>query len=310
MTADVLSGVFAPVLTPFKKNLSVDKKTYLNFCKWLLSNNVGLAIFGTNSEANSLSLSERIKLLQFLAANGIPPQRLVPGNGACAFPDSVALTKAALDVGASAVLMLPPFFFKGVSEDGVFAFYAEVIERVANPKLKVLLYNIPKFSGVLITLPLIKRLVERYPETVVGLKDSSGDTAYTSSVMQALPKFRVFCASESLLVETMRNGGAGCISACANFNPAAIVKLYENWQGPQAEALQAAVNPVRSIIESRPMIAALKQATSVYAKHASFAVVRPPLSGFDASGKATLLSALKAENFAMPGLAKQLKMKV
>ena len=308
MTANVLSGVFAPVLTPFKKNLSVDKLAYLNFCKWLLSNKVGLAIFGTNSEANSLSLSERINLLEFLVAKGIPPSRLVPGNGACAFPDSVALTKVALDLGAPAVLMLPPFFFKGVSEDGVFAAYAEVIERVANPKLKVLLYNIPKLSGVPLTLPLIKRLAERYPETVVGLKDSSGDTAYTLNVMQALPKFHVFCASESLLLETMRNGGAGCISACANFNPAAIVKLYENWNGPQAESLQAAVNPVRSIIESRPMIAALKAATAVFAKHANFAVVRPPLHGFDANGKAELLQALNGESFAMPGLSDQLKL--
>lgn len=306
MKTEPLSGVFAPVLTPFKDDLAIDKKAYLQFCKWLRANKVGLAVFGTNSEANSLSVAERIELLEYLVSNGIPGSSLMPGTGACAIPDSVTLTRAALAAGSAAVLMLPPFFYKNVSEDGVFASYAEVIERIGNPKLKVCLYNIPKLSGVAITLPLIERLVARYPETVVGLKDSSGDTAYTSSVMQAQPAFRVFCASESLLLETMRNGGAGCISACANFNPAAIVRLCENWQGPDAEALQKAVNPVRGIIESRPMIAALKAGTAAHGGYASFATVRPPLTELNGEETKALLSALAEAGFAMNGLREHL----
>jgi 4-hydroxy-tetrahydrodipicolinate synthase len=307
MKSKTLSGVYAPVLTPFKEDLSIDKAAHLQFCKWLRANDVGLAIFGTNSEANSLSMAERFELLDNLVSAGIPGPSLMPGTGACAIPDSVALTRAALDVGAAAVLMLPPFFYKNVSDDGLFASYAEVIERIGDAKLKICLYHIPKFTGVPISLAVINRLLARYPNTIAGLKDSSGEMSYTLSVIREFPQLRVFCASESLLLETMQNGGAGCISACANFNPAAIVELFRNWQQPQAAALQKAVNPVRSIIESRPMIAALKAATAVHGKFASFSTVRPPLQGLNTDATQALLSALQEAGFAMNGLADLLK---
>ncbi len=302
MTNEALSGVFAPVLTPFKRDLAIDKAAHLEFCKWLLSNNVGLAILGTNSEANSLSMGERLELLDNLVSAGIPGSRLMPGTGACAFPDTVELTKAAIKAKAAAVLMLPPFFYKNLTEDGLFGSYAQVIERVADSNLKICLYHIPRLTGVPITLPLISRLMARYPGTIVGLKDSDGAMPFTRSVMKAFPTLRVFCASEKLLLETMRNGGAGCISACANINPAALVKLHDNWRAPEAEALQKAINPVRAIIEQRPMIAALKAATSAYGGCPSFAIVRPPLLGFNAAETSALVAALDETGFAMPGL--------
>ncbi len=310
MPSEPLSGVFAPVLTPFKQDLSIDKPAHLQFCKWLLANNAGLAIFGTNSEANSLSVAERLELLEYLISHGIPGSRLVPGTGASALPDTITLTRAALQAGTAAVLMLPPFFYKNVSEDGVFASYAEVIERVGDRKLRILLYHIPKLSGVPITLPLIARLLSRYPGTIAGLKDSSGDIANTLSVIREFPQLRVFCASESLLLETLRNGGAGCISACANVNPAAIGKLYQEWQSPQAEALQASLNPVRRIFESRPMIAALKTAAAGFGKYSGFSIVRPPLTAFDEGQTGALMSALAQAGFAMSGLAEHLANKV
>ena len=303
MSSQTLSGVYAPVLTPFKEDRSIDKTAHLQFCKWLLANNVGLAVFGTNSEANSLSMAERFELLDNLVAAGIPGSSLMPGTGTCAIPDSVALTRAALEAGAAAVLMLPPFFYKNVSEDGLFASFAEVIERVGDTKLKICLYHIPKYTGVPFSLAVINRLLARYPNSIAGLKDSSGEMSYTLSVIREFPQLRVFCASESLLLETMQNGGAGCISACANFNPAAIVSLFRNWQQPEAEALQKAVNPVRSIIESRPMIAALKAATAVHGKYASFSTVRPPLQELNAEDTKGLLVALQEAGFAMDGLA-------
>lgn len=303
MSSQTLSGIYAPVLTPFKEDRSIDKAAHLQFCKWLLANNVGLAVFGTNSEANSLSMGERFELLDNLAAAGIPGSSLMPGTGSCAIPDSVALTRAALDVGAAAVLMLPPFYYKDVSEDGLFGSFSEVIERIGDTKLKICLYHIPKFTGVPITLPLIKRLATRYPGTIAGLKDSSGEMSYTLSVIREFPLLRVFCGSESFLLETMQNGGAGCISACANINPAAIFKLFRNWQLPEAEALQKSANTVRGIIESRPMIAALKAATAVHGKYASFSTVRPPLHGLNAKATKELLLALQEAGLAMNGLA-------
>jgi 4-hydroxy-tetrahydrodipicolinate synthase len=307
MSSQALSGVYAPVLTPFKEDLSVDKPAHRQFCKWLLANNVGLAVFGTNSEANSLSMAERFELLDNLVAAGIPGSSLMPGTGTCAIPDSVALTRAALDVGAAAVLMLPPFYYKQVSEDGLFGSFAEVIERIGDTKLKICLYHIPKFTGLPITLPLIKRLATRYPGTIAGLKDSSGEMANTLSVIREFPQLRVFCGSESFLLETMQNGGAGCISACANFNPAAIFKLFKNWRQPEAGALQKAADTVRGIIEARPMIAALKAATAVHGKYASFSTVRPPLNGLNAEETKGLLLALQEAGFAMDGLADLLK---
>jgi 4-hydroxy-tetrahydrodipicolinate synthase len=307
LTIEQLSGVFAPVLTPFKADLSVDKQAHLRFCKWLLANNAGLAVFGTNSEANSLSVNERLELLDNLLDGGIPASRLVPGTGASALPDSIVLTQAAVRAGTSAVLMLPPFFYKNVSEDGVFGSYAEVIDRVGDSRLKVLLYHIPQFSGVPITLPLIERLLARYPDTVIGLKDSSGVLENTLGVLREFPKLRVFCASESLLLETMRHGGAGCISACANVNPAAIDRLCRNWDQSDAEGLQQALNPVRKIFETRPMIAALKTAAARYGDHADFTTVRPPLVRFGNTQAEDLMSTLAAVEFAMPGLSAQLK---
>ena len=301
MPAEFLSGVFAPVLTPFKADLTIDKPAHLNFCRWLLANHAGLAIFGTNSEANSLSVNERLELLDNLIAGGIPAARLVPGTGASALPDTITLTRAALQAGAPAVLMLPPFFYKNVSEDGAFASYAEVIERIGDARLKILLYHIPKFSGVPITLALIERLLARYPGAIAGLKDSSGDLANTLSVIREFPQLRVFCASESLLLETMRNGGAGCISACANVNPAAIDRLYCNWREPSAEDLQNGLNPVRAIFESRAMIAALKAAAAAHGNQPGFATVRPPLVSFNATESSALIAALAKTGFAMPG---------
>lgn len=302
-----LSGVFAPVLTPFKPDLSVDRPAFRDFCRWLLGEGVGLAIFGTNSEANSLAFAERIELLDYLVDGGLPGGALMPGTGSCALPESVALSKAAVKAGAAAVLMLPPFFFKNADEDGLFAYYAETIERVGSNRLRVCLYHIPKFTGVPITLGLIERLIKRYPGTVVGLKDSSGDFANTLAVLKAFPGFNVFFASESKLLENMRNGGAGCISACANVNPAAIRRLFDGWQGPQATALQAALDPIRTIFETRPMIPALKRAAAEYGGHPGFATVRPPLTPLGDAAARDLLAALAANGFAMPGLSNTLQ---
>ena len=307
MKAKPLQGVFAPVLTPFHDDLSIDKVAHLNFCRWLINNNTGLAIFGTNSEANSLSVGERLELLDNLIEGGIPAAFLVPGTGTSALPDTIELTRAAISCGAPAVLMLPPFFYKNLSEGGLFASYSEVIERIGDDRLRILLYHIPKLSGVPITLTLIERLLNRYPDAIAGLKDSSGDIANTLAVMREFPQLRVFCASESLLLETMRNGGAGCISACANVNPVAIRQLWRDFAKPHADSLQEALNPIRTIFESLPMIAALKATTAHFGGYKSFATVRPPLVAFGTEQTGNLLSALGEAGFGMAGLSEELR---
>ena len=192
-------------------------------CRWLLSQDVGLAVFGTNSEANSLSTEEKVELLDRLVAGGIDPARLMPGTGCCALTDSVRLTAHAMKLGAGGVLMLPPFYYKGVSDDGLFRSFAEVIERVGDRRLRLYVYHIPPVSQVPITLGLIERLLKTYPGIVAGVKDSSGDWNNTKAMLDAFAAggFDVFAGSETFLLANMRHGGAGCISATANVNPGA-----------------------------------------------------------------------------------------
>ena len=298
-----LSGVLSPVVTPFKDDLSPDPERLVQHCRWLLSQNVGLAVFGTTSEANSLSVEEKISLLDELVEAGIESSRLLSGTGHCALTDTVKLTAHAVSLGCAGVLMLPPFYYKGVSDDGLYRSFAEVIERVGSNDLRVYLYHIPPIAHVGIPPHLVERLVTQYPETVVGVKDSSGDWDNTDSLLQLdLDDFRVFAGSETFLLQNMRGGGAGCISATANINPAAIHELYENWQSEKAETMQAELDAVRSTVEKYPMIPALKSVIGNLRGEAQWETVRPPLLALADDQKTELLGALHALGFRMPGL--------
>ena len=297
------SGVLTPVITPFKDDLSPDADRLLRQCKWMLSQKVGLAVFGTNSEANSLSTDEKIELMDALVAGGIDPARMMPGTGCCALSDSVKLTSHAVTLGCGGALMLPPFYYKGVSDDGLFASYSEIIQKVGSADLRIYLYHIPPISNVPLSLDLIERLIKEYPDTVVGIKDSSGDWSNTKAMLDAgWDYFRVFAGAETFLLDVMRNGGAGCISATANVNPAAIHNLYAEWQSDKADDLQAGLDVIRDIFQSYPMIPALKAAAAIYGDDMDWCRVRPPLVALDDAQLAGLTEDLKAIDFAMPGL--------
>ncbi|HZR67638.1 MAG TPA: dihydrodipicolinate synthase family protein [Burkholderiales bacterium] len=300
-----LSGVLAPVVTPFKRDLSPDAARYVGHCKWLLANGCrGLAVFGTNSEANSLSVDERMTLLETLVQGGVPAEKLMPGTGTCALTDSVRLTAHAVSLGCAGVLMLPPFYYKGVSDDGLFRSFAEVIERVADSRLRLYLYHIPPVSQVPITLALIERLLARYPGTVAGVKDSSGDWTNTKAMLDAFAKqgFDVFAGSEVFLLENMRNGGKGCITATGNINPAAINQVFERWQTSEADALQKGITATRNVMQKYPMMAALKAVIAHWGRDPEWATVRPPLVELAPEQKKSLVAELAARDFDMPGL--------
>jgi 4-hydroxy-tetrahydrodipicolinate synthase len=292
------------VVTPFKADYSPDAERFVKQCKWLISQNVGLACFGTNSEANSLSVAERIALLEALVAAGVDPSRMMPGTGCCALSDSIKLTEHAVKLGCAGVLMLPPFYYKGVSDEGLFRNFSEIVQRVGDSRLRIYLYHIPPVSQVAITLPLIERLIKTYPDTIVGIKDSSGDWNNTKAVLDHFAKtgFSVFPGSESFLLAGMRNGGSGCISATANVNPAAIDKLYAEWRNNDADAQQDSLNRVRNTFAKYPMIPALKAAVAHYAGDPAWIKTRPPLVELDAAQRTALIDDLGKVNFAMPGL--------
>jgi 4-hydroxy-tetrahydrodipicolinate synthase len=303
-TSTGLRGVYAPVITPFAADLSPDPARMVRHCRWLIEQGLGLAVFGTNSEANSLSTGEKIALLDALAAAGIPGERMMPGTGCCALTDTVELTRAALAHGAGGVLMLPPFYYKGVSEDGLFASYSEIIQRVGDARLRIYLYHIPQVSNVPIGYGLIERLLTAYPEAIAGIKDSAGDWENTRGMIERFgPRgFNVFAGSENFLLATLRAGGAGCITATGNVNPGAIVRLFQNWQEADADAQQRALDVVRAVFARFPMIPALKSAVAHWADDAGYAAVRPPLVKLDGHACAELLAALGALGFSMDGL--------
>ncbi len=302
---DRIRGVLSPVVTPFKPDLSPDPERFVRHCRWLLSQNVGLAAFGTNSEANSLSAEERMELLECLVEAGLDPGRMMPGTGCCALPDSVRLSAHAVKLGCAGVLMLPPFYYKGVSDDGLFRAFAEVIERVGDRRLRVYLYHIPPVAQVPITLPLIERLLKAYPDNVAGMKDSSGDWSNTKAVLDAFAPagFDVFPGSETFLLAGMRGGGVGCISATANVNPGPIARLAATWKDADADARQKGLDEIRTIMQGYVMIPALKAAIAHWGGDASWSTVRPPLVELDAAQASALVAQLQAKGFDMPGLA-------
>jgi 4-hydroxy-tetrahydrodipicolinate synthase len=301
-----ITGILAPVVTPFKSDLSPDAERLTRHCRWLLANDVSLAVFGTNSEANSLAADEKIELLDALISDGIDPARMMPGTGCCALTDSVRLTAHATKLGCSGVLMLPPFYYKGVGDEGLFRNFAEIIERVGDARLRIYLYNIPPVSQIPITVGLIERLLKAYPGTVAGAKDSSGDWNNTKAYLDnfAAEGFDVFPGAETFLLEGMRNGGVGCISATANVNPAAIARLYATWESADADAQQARLDVIRAIFARYPMIPALKSAISHFAKDVSWMKLRPPLVELTDEQKSSLVRELDAAGFTMPGLSK------
>ena len=297
-----LEGLFSPVVTPFKADYSPDADRLVAHGKWLLSQNCGLALFGTNSEANSLGLAEKMKLLDHAVAAGLPAGRMMPGTGCCSLPETVEITRHAVKLGAGGVLMLPPFYYKGVSDEGLYRHFSEVVQRVGDAKLRVYLYHIPPVAQVAITLPLIERLIKDYPDQIVGIKDSSGEWSNTKAMLHTFPGFRVFCGSEGFLLRTMQNGGAGCISATANINPGPIHTLWARWQSAEADKLQADVDTVRAVIAKFPMIPALKATVERFAEDDTWSRVRPPLVELDKAQKAALAKELDAVGFTMPGL--------
>jgi 4-hydroxy-tetrahydrodipicolinate synthase len=299
-----IKGVLSPVVTPFKRDLSPDPERFVRQCRWLLSQNVGLAVFGTNSEANSLSVDEKIELLDRLAAAGLDPARMMPGTGHCALSDSVRMTAHAMKLGCGGVLMLPPFYYKGVSDEGLFRSFAEVIERVGESRLRVYVYHIPPVSQVPITLGLVERLLKAYPIQTAGMKDSGGDWKNTQAFLDAFATagFDVFAGSETFLLQNMRHGGAGCISATANVNPGPIARLFDTWQNADADAQQSRLDEIRGTFAKFPMIPALKAAIAHYGGDPAWTTVRPPLTELAADQSKALVTELDQRHFTMPGL--------
>lgn len=310
-----IRGVLAPVVTPFRSDLSPDRERFVAHCKWLVAQNCGLAVFGTNSEANSLAAEERQELLDALVASGVDPSRMMPGTGCCSTTETVNLTINAVQHGCAGVLMLPPFYYKDVTAEGLYRYFSEVVQRVGDVRLKIYLYHIPPVAVVGITPNLVERLLKEYPKTIAGMKDSSGDWNQTKTFLDAFADkknrdrpFDVFVGSETFLLANMRHGGAGTISATANVNPAAIHRLFVEAGKSEAEKgmgtleeQQEKLNVVRAVFaRQNPMIAALKQAIAISRNDPDWARLRPPLVELTPGQARVLQAELEKIDFRLP----------
>ncbi|MCH7487879.1 MAG: dihydrodipicolinate synthase family protein [Proteobacteria bacterium] len=296
------SGVFAAALTPLTADLSPDVARLAGHCRWLLDHGCdGLAVLGTTGEANSFSVDERLAILEGLAEAGIPGRALMPGTGCCAVPDTVRLTRRAVELGAAGVLVLPPFYYKNVSDDGLFAAYSEVIERVGDTRLKVYLYHFPQMSAVPIGYGLIERLLDRYPDTVAGMKDSSGDLDNMTGAARAFPGFAVFSGSEELFLPLLRAGGAGCITAVNNVASPLAARVYAGWrEGNDIEADNGLLVAVRQAIVRYPLSAALKEIMARLTGDGDWRRVRPPLRPMEDGDAEALAGALDDIGYTPP----------
>lgn len=297
-----MQGVLAPVVTPFDRDLNPDLDRLITHCRWLLEQDCGLAVFGTNSEGNSLSVDEKITLLDGLVEAGLDPARMMPGTGCCALTDTARLTGHAVKLGCGGVLMLPPFYYKSLSDEGLYRAVAGVIERVGDEALRIYLYHIPPVAQVGFSLDLIERLITDYPATVVGIKDSSGDWAHTKSLLDRFPGWGVFVGNEIMLLDTLTHGGVGCISATCNINAPAIVALARNWRDADAQERQRACTALRLLVSNYPMIPALKGAIAHFRGDSNWLRLRPPLLSLSATELARLGQDLETARFTMPGL--------
>ena len=270
-------GVFAASVTPLKSDFSIDLEALDKHCHWLLDNgNNGVCLMGTTGEANSFSVAERMAALDHVVGEGFPPEKLLVGTGCCALPDTIRLTKHATSSGVGGVLMLPPFYYKGVGENALMEYFNRVIEGVGDPNLRVYLYHFPKMTGVPFSVPFVKNLVSSHPETVVGMKDSSGDWENMEAICRGIPEFKLYSGTEKYFLRVLKAGGAGVISATTNLTGKLAAQVYAHRDDAQGEEIQDKLTEARLAFEGASFISSVKHLLSKKHQNKDWLNIRPP----------------------------------
>lgn len=292
----LFGGVNVAVLTPMHDDLAPDLDRMAAHCRWLLANGAnGLGILGTTGEANSLGIGERIAVMEGLAERGIAPARLLPGVGTTAITDTVLLLRKAASLGCRGVLVLPPFFYKNPTDDGLFAYFSEIIAR-AGTGTAIYLYHFPQQSAVPFGIELIGRLLRAFPGAIKGIKDSSGDFANTSRYVEHFARegFEVYCGDDGALHELLKIGGAGSISAASNVSAPFNARVVAGVGTPEGAAAQATLSAIRKAVTSAPLIPGLKALTARRTADAAWNNIRPPFLKLPAEAADRLFAAFDA----------------
>ncbi len=278
MIESLPNGVFAASLTPLKKNLSINYEKLITHGSKLLNGGCdGLVLMGTTGEANSFDLLERKQILEETIKSGVDPFRILVGTGCCSLSETVSLTKHALDMGVNNVLVLPPFYYRSVEDDGLFRYFEELISRVGNPDLRIFLYHFPKMTGLPFSLSLIEALLKGFLGTIAGIKDSSGDWTNMSAMSDRFTNFRIFSGTEIYLTDLLKKGGSGTISATVNLLYRQAAEVYKNANNSNGEFLQQQLTDLRRSIEKYPTIPILKLLMSQLENDEEWLNIRPPL---------------------------------
>ena len=277
-----IKGVFSAALTPINQDYSINSQLFLSHCQWLLTQGLdGLGVFGTTGEANAFNVEEKINALQFLIDNNINPNHLMPGTGQCSVTDTVRFTKKCAKLKVRAVLVLPAFFYKGVSDDGVIEYYKRVIEEVGDENLHYVLYHIPQTSGVNISFDVIEKLLKLYPNNIVGMKDSSGDLDNMLKITKFFSEFSLFSGSDSLALKVCKRGGAGAITATSNISGKLLSFIVNNHKEESFidnfQDLQLLQVKIREMLFTHEPVSALKAIMSVKQNNQEWNRVNPPL---------------------------------
>ena len=278
------NGVIPATLTPVKSDLSIDHKLLYEHCNAMLERGChGIVLMGTTGEANAFSLTERKEALEQLVANGLPSWRIMVGTGLCSLPETVELSRHAVQHGVGGVLVMPPFYYRSVSDDGLFAYYRELVEGVNEEKLRVYLYHFPRMSGIDLSDALVERLVSAFPYTIVGMKDSSGDLEHMLRILDKYPGFRLYTGNELYLPEVLKHGGAGSISATMNYSAAIAAKAYEEILRTGSSSTTETMRAVRKAFSGYNFSAAVKGILTRITGNEGFRRLRPPLTELDDS---------------------------
>ncbi|MCB0488220.1 MAG: dihydrodipicolinate synthase family protein [Cyclobacteriaceae bacterium] len=292
------SGVFAASVTPLNKDFTINHDALSSHCHWLLKNgNDGICFMGTTGEANSFSVNERMKALDHVLSSGIESRRLLVGTGCCSLSDTITLTKHAAGNKVGGVLVLPPFYYKQVSDVGLMKYFELLITHVDSSDLKIYLYHFPKMTGVPYTVDFIGKLVDRFPDVVVGMKDSGGDWSNMEAIMKAIPGFNLYSGTEKYFLNMLRAGGAGCISATTNLTGRIAAKVFEHWRTNDADALQEKLTEARTAFEVASFIGGVKGVLAKHHRDENWLNICPPNSPLSADVMDKLEQNLSSINF-------------
>jgi 4-hydroxy-tetrahydrodipicolinate synthase len=282
MAIDNLRGVIAAIATPVDDVGEPDVARATTLAKFLLANGCdGLNVLGTTGEATSFSLAQRKRVMTAYRDAGVPTDRLMVGTGAAAVEDAVALTRHATELGFAGALVLPPFYYKGVPDDGLTAYVGSILQATAAKPIPIYLYHYPALSGLPWHAGLIRRLLAEHGPRIVGLKDSSGDMSYAREAAAISPAFKVFPSTEATLLEARSGAFAGCISATANLNSDLCARA---WRSGDTGALDAAVT-IRKLFDGRALVPGIKALLAHIHRDPELGRVKPPLAEFPAADR-------------------------